>query len=285
MIETSLWTLEALLAPVGPTTSAAKAARFLPRIVRPVMRQFRRQRVVITGLSGVGKTALARTLCGRDPGPSQNTDARAPSNGTERLILREIPDKPRAIVLPGDESAPKILALDHAFQNGIPDGIIYVAANGYSTPRAGYGALVEEHTDLPSSLEEHREAQLRAEEDDLARLVEHVRHGSRADPKPFWFLMAVNKIDLYVDQLADDVAERYVGDGDMGHRVRELMSWVGRDRIRAAARPIVAEPSPFEFQNSTVDPALEPEQIETLRNRFTTLLGTMRNALRETPAS
>ena len=116
----------------GVLTGLASAPERMSRLFR---RRF--PTVAVTGMTGVGKTQLADRLARRT---SRDGVAEVGSAVMERRTRRS----PRLqgfrfLVVPGDNAATRLGALDEVFHDEPVDGVIHVVANGYATPRRAAG--------------------------------------------------------------------------------------------------------------------------------------------------
>ena len=106
----------------------------------------------------------------------------------------------RFLVVPGDNAATRLGALDEVFHDEPVDGVIHVVANGHATPRRTAGTT--------GTATATREEQLAAELEDWAITSHRIASMAVRRDKPVWLVIAVTKTDLYPDEL-DEVVDYY----------------------------------------------------------------------------
>ena len=209
-----------------------------------VGRLFRRRfpTVAVTGMTGVGKTQLADRLSRRTSGDGVGEVGSAVMERRTRRSRRL--QGFRFLVVPGDNAATRLSALDEVFHDEPVDGVIHVVANGHATPRRVAGT-----TGLATAT---REEQLAAELEDWAITSHRIASMAVRRDKPVWLVIAVTKTDLYADEL-DDVV-RYYSRGvarrsatrstscGRSPAARSSRSTCSRCRARAATAPRPSRP-------------------------------------------
>ncbi len=199
-----------------------------------VSRLFRRRfpTVAVTGMTGVGKSRLADRLARRTPGEGV---AEVGSAVMERRTRRSARLQGfRFLVVPGENAATRLSALDEVFHDEPVDGVIHVVANGHATPRRVAG------TTGPATAT--REEQLAAELEDWAITSHRIASMAVRRDRPVWLVVAVTKADLYADEL-DEVLRYYSpGSGSpFGDKLDELRALAGGAKLSVDVLPVSSQ--------------------------------------------
>jgi hypothetical protein len=188
--------------------------------------------VAVTGMTGVGKTALVDQLSGHrtDPGPVPVGSAVMEKRVHRTAGLHGF----RFRVVPGENAATRLGALDHVFHDEVVDGVLHVVANGYATGRRTAGIS----GDAPVS----RADQLAAELEDWTITAHRIASMAVRREHPTWLIIAVTKADLYPDQIEDVVRSYSPGSGTpFADRLDQLRALAGAAKLSVDVLPVCAE--------------------------------------------
>jgi hypothetical protein len=211
----------------GVLTTLASAPERVGRLFR---RRF--PMVAVTGMTGVGKSQLADRLSRRTAGGGV---AEVGSAVMERRTRRS----PRLhgfrfLVVPGDNAATRLGALDEVFHDEPVDGVIHVVANGYATPRRTAGTT--------GTAEATREEQLAAELEDWTITSHRIASMAVRRDKPIWLVIAVTKADLYPDEVDEAVHSYSPGSGTpFGDKVDALRALAGGAKLSIDVLPVSSQ--------------------------------------------
>ncbi|MFC7495867.1 MULTISPECIES: hypothetical protein [unclassified Nocardioides] len=197
-------------------------------------RLFRRRfpMVAVTGMTGVGKSQLVDRLTRRGTG----ADATEVGSAVMERRTRRSPRLHgfRFLVVPGDNAATRLGALDEVFHDEPVDGVIHVVANGHATPRRTAGTT--------GTATAAREEQLAAELEDWTITSHRIASMAVRRDKPIWLVIAVTKTDLYPDDV-DEVVHYYSpGSGSpFGDKVDALRALAGGAKLSIDVLPVSSQ--------------------------------------------
>lgn len=217
--------------------------------------------VAVTGMTGVGKTQLADRLSRR------STTGGAAEVGSAVMERRTRRSRRlhgfRFLVVPGDNAATRLGALDEVFHDEPVDGVVHVVANGHATPRRTAGTT--------GAASASREQQLAAELEDWTITAHRIASMAVRRDKPVWLVIAVTKADLFADEIDEVVRYYSPGSGSpFGDKVDELRALAGGARLSVDVLPVSS-------QGGERGAALPPKQaaamVDALATRLAQLSG------------
>jgi hypothetical protein len=188
--------------------------------------------VAVTGMTGVGKSKLVERLTRRNTGDGAHEVGSAVMERRTRRSRRL--QGFRFLVVPGDNAATRLGALDEVFHDEPVDGVVHVVANGYATPRRTAGT-----TGAASAT---REEQLAAELEDWTITSHRIASMAVRRHKPIWLVIAVTKADLYPDEV--DKAVHYYSPGSgspFGDKVDALRALAGGAKLSIDVLPVSSQ--------------------------------------------
>lgn len=211
----------------GVLTGLASAPEGLGRLLR---RRF--PMVAVTGMTGVGKSQLVERLTRRTTGNG------VPEVGSVVMERRTRHSRRlqgfRFLVVPGDNAATRLGALDEVFHDEPVDGVVHVVANGYATPRRTAGTT--------GTATATREEQLAAELEDWTITSHRIASMAVRRGKPIWLVIAVTKADLYPDDIDEVVRYYSPGSGTpFGDKVDALRALAGGATLSIDVLPVSSQ--------------------------------------------
>jgi hypothetical protein len=188
--------------------------------------------VTVTGMTGVGKTRLADRLTRRASAEGgQEVGSAVMERRTRRTArLRGY----RFRVVPGENAATRLGALDEVFHDEPVYGVLHVVANGYATPRRTAGTT--------GTAAATREEQLAAELEDWAITAHRIASMAVRRDRPTWLIVAVTKADMFADDIEAAVRHYSPGSGTpFGDKLDELRALAGGAKLSIDVLPVCSQ--------------------------------------------
>lgn len=101
-------------------------------------------------------------------------------------------------MVPGDNAATRLTALEEVFHDHSVDGVIHVVANGFATPR--------QFSKSSDGSTASRDERLNAELEDWTITAHRIAAMTVRRESPIWLVMAVTKTDLYPEEIEKALA-------------------------------------------------------------------------------
>ncbi len=206
----------------------------------------RRPRLAVTGMQGIGKSLMVDTLLGKSLKPGYRKPM--PSQSVEKQVLN-LSRNVAVTIVPGQAAGHRFVGLDEVFGSRKPvEGVVHVVGFGYSTERNDVRVqnLIRE-TKL-TTLNKYRAFNLEAELNDFKEVCRCIRQAHSRTHCPKWLVLAVNKIDLFHDELSK-ARSHYTSERDSRffEELDKLTRCVGSDFFRWQAVPICSWAEDFEW--------------------------------------
>ncbi len=222
--------------------------------------QHRYPTVAVTGMTGVGKSELVDHLTGR-PRPGG-----VPESGSAVMERRVRRDRRlrgfRFRVVPGENAATRLGALDEVFHDDPVDGVLHVVANGYATGRRTAGTT--------GNVDADRDEQLARELEDWTVTAHRIASMAVRRSHPTWLVVVVTKVDLYADDVDEVVRAYSPGSGTpFGDRLDELRALAGGAKLSVDVLPACSHLA----EGTSVKPKQRDAYLAALEARMAQLSG------------
>lgn len=208
--------------------------------------------IVVTGRTASGKSVLSARMRGITedlawelPSKSRDTESDVIGIAEWARIVR---------VIPGHTSQERDNGLHEAFNsNKNLEGVIHVVDWGFACERDS--VIIEKRIKEQGidTIEKWRAFNLDLELKEFIQLCTRIRETHSRCGRPKWLLVAVNKCDLFMNQL--NLAEEYYhpeSNSPFSDAFRDLQSHIGKNNIHCSALPVSSWDKDFQWNGETI---------------------------------
>lgn len=223
--------------------------------------------ILITGAPSAGKTLLsgqmhgkARTLYYEKPDASLGVETDAIQLGQWTKLVR---------VLPGQTNLRTQGEIDAFASNDSLEGLIHVVDWGYSLPRDPSVQISLVKRDGIQTIKQLREYNLEIELDALKSEIGNIRKSFHSVGRPKWLIIAVNKVDLFQEDLPDALLYYHKeGAGPFSSALRSLEKDLGSTNFHIYTMQTCADEENFEYNKSAVASNLDRGAKDMMLRNF-----------------
>jgi len=228
--------------------------------------------IAITGHPGAGKTILSNQLYGHArhfgfelPEESEKEEVESFDATSWARIMT---------VIPGQEASRVRAVSDIFIENKSLEGVIHVVDFGYSSPRNKIQSHISIRDDGINNIEKLRSKNLLVELRNLDILLSDIERSLQLNNTPKWIIIAVNKVDLYKNNIDDALAYYHPdGNSDFSNRIRDFQSRIGSENIKFYVIKTCAWEVDFEWNNEIIESNLgKREQFSIIENFSSSLV-------------
>ncbi|MGE6447933.1 hypothetical protein [Pseudoalteromonas tetraodonis] len=223
--------------------------------------------ILITGAAGAGKTVLA--TCYHGEVKDMEWEEPETSNDIENLPITIGEWTQIVTVLPGQDIKARSIGLTKTLHRGTSiEGIIHVVDFGYTSIRSEFSQKASVESGI-ETIDDLRKVNLERELTEFKKICEHIKTANNNGNGPKWLVIAVNKADLYLDELDD--AKKYYhqdGQGPFVEELKSLIGNIGKQNIVCKTIPVCPKPKPYTWNGVEITPQLTTfkEPSEYMRN-------------------
>lgn len=227
--------------------------------------------IAVTGHPGAGKTILSNQLYGyarhlgfKLPEQSEKEEVESFDATSWARIMT---------VVPGQEASRVKAIRDIFVENNSLEGVIHVVDYGFSLPRNTTQSYINIKNDGIDNIDKLRSKNLSVELRNLDILLSDIERSYQKNKTPKWVIIAVNKIDLYKNNL-DEALSYYhpEGNSEFSKRIKEFQYRIGSENIRFYVIKACAWEVDFEWNNEIIESNLEKREQLSIIEDFSSSL-------------
>lgn len=229
--------------------------------------------IVVMGRPAVGKSVLVAEMYGETKDYSWELPDTSTEVESKAIQLSEWTSLVR--VIPGQTSLESYQGIDEAFnKHKNLKGVIYVVDWGFTNVRSNISkkSLIEDSK--IDSIEKLRAYNLENERIDFTKICHKIAESHAVGRGPKWVIIAVNKADLFFDQI-EEALSYYDADGKstFAKVIQNMIKTIGNQNIRCSVVPVCSWETDFIWNNETIKTKIGG--TENKRELFRYLLDTI----------